>query len=156
MLEKLWTYFHGLFVLGIYCRTLIFYKGLLFIVSTQFIVSKVSIFSCLRIYPKVVYAFMYVTLLDLIVLGGWYNSTQHMLSLSLFTSIFYMVSKIGCLWKKEIGSCLKVISVNIFSKIRYCVSMNWTFDCPFGVHDIISSMFFVISLKAKTPHIDNN
>jgi hypothetical protein len=39
------------------------------IVSIQFIVSKVSIYSCLRIYPQVVYVFMYVTLLLLIVLG---------------------------------------------------------------------------------------
>jgi hypothetical protein len=42
-------------------------------------------------------------------------------SFSLSTSIFYMVSKIGCLLKKEIGSCLKVVSVNVFSKIRSCV-----------------------------------
>jgi len=56
-------------VLSIHCRTLVFDKGLLFVVSTQFIVSNVSIFSCLRNCPQVVYVFMYVTLLVLIVLG---------------------------------------------------------------------------------------
>ncbi len=56
-------------MLGIYCRTLVFDKGLLLVVMTQFIVSKVSNFFCLRIYPQVVYVFMYVTLLVLIMLG---------------------------------------------------------------------------------------
>jgi hypothetical protein len=56
-------------VLGIYCRTLVFDRGLLYVVSTQFIVNQVSIFSCLRIYLEVVYVFIYVTLLVLIVLG---------------------------------------------------------------------------------------
>jgi hypothetical protein len=108
-------------VLGIYCRTLVFDKGLLFVVSTQFIVSKVSFFFCLRIYPKVVYAFVYVTLLVLIVLGVDIVAHNTCLLFHFLHPFSRWYQRLVAHERKKIGFCLKVVSVNVFSKIRSCV-----------------------------------